>query len=282
MSNTGYTHLGTENVSGSVPDALGGDHMVLPFPESKLQTFSPSETKGKLTGTYRPPADADDSFSKPATGFLQEGGESRGWQSFFSIGRFSPYFNVDTSDVLERIRDSLLPYKGDFVDKVGHNPDIYGPFWICTTLIFVAAALGNFASYLSHKLKHEAWKYDINKVTWSAGMFYGYEFVVPLAFYFLLNYFGVTSGLVQLWCLYGYSLFIFIPASFLSAVPIEIFRWVIVGLAGFASATFLALNMRSHIKSQSDRWLLFVTVTFLLQLGMALVLKLYFFTSLFD
>ncbi|MCO5610897.1 hypothetical protein L7F22_065140 [Adiantum nelumboides] len=130
--------------------------MVLPFPESKLQTYSPSELKGKLTGTYRAPTDADDSFSKPASGLLQEG-ESKGWQGFFSISRFSPYFNVDTADVLERIRDSLLPYKGDFVEKVGHNPDIYGPFWICTTLIFVAAALGNFASYLSHKMKDETW-----------------------------------------------------------------------------------------------------------------------------
>lgn len=256
--------------------------MLLPFPESKLQSFSPSETKGKITGNYRPPTDADDSFSRPSPGIHQEGGESRGWQGFFSIDRFSPYFNVDTSDVLERIRDSLLPYKGDFVEKVGHNPDIYGPFWICTTLIFVAAALGNFASYLSHKLKNEAWAYDINKVTWSASIFYGYTLIVPVAFYFLLNYFKVTSGIVQLWCLYGYSLFIFIPASFLSAVPIEIFRWVIVGLAGFVSATFLALNLRSHIRTQSDRWLLFVISTFLLQLGMALVLKLYFFTSLFD
>ncbi|KAH7438033.1 hypothetical protein KP509_05G102000 [Ceratopteris richardii] len=281
MSNTGYTHLQNENVLGSVPAVTETEHVVLPFPDSNLQTFSPSETRGKLTGTYQPPTDADDSFSKPLSGVNQDG-EPKGWQRFFSVTRFSPYFDVDTSDVLERIRDSLLPYKGDFVEKVGHNPDIYGPFWICTTLIFVAAALGNFASYLSHKLKDESWKYDINKVTWSAGMFYGYGFVVPLVFYFALNYFGVTSGLVQLWCLYGYSLFIFIPASFLSAVPIEIFRWVIVGVAGFASATFLALNMRSHIKSQSDRWLIFVTISFLLQVGMALVLKLYFFTTLFD
>lgn len=278
---TGYTHLGTEHVSGSVPVAVGGDHMVLPFPESKLQNFPPSETQGRIKGSFLPPADADDSFSKPGPGQV-ENGESRGWLRFFSVSRFSPYFNVDTFDVLERIRDSVLPFRGNFVEKTSHNPDIYGPFWICTTLIFAAAALGNFAAYLSHKLKDEAWNYDINKVTWSAGMFYGYTLLVPLALYFLLNYFGVTSGLVQLWCLYGYSLFIFIPASFLSVVPIEIFRWAVVGFAAFVSATFLALNIRSHIKSQSDRWFLIVTGSVLLQLGMALVLKLYFFTVLFD
>lgn len=280
MSTGQYTHLGTEHVSGSVPVAVEGDHMVLPFPESKLQTFPPSETQGKITGSFKPPTDADDSFSKPGPQ-AQEDREPRGWQGFFSVTRFRPYFNVDTSDVLERIRDSLLPYKGDFVEKTSHNPDIYGPFWICTTLVFVAAALGNFAAFLSHKLKDETWKYDINKVTWSAGMFYGYGSLVPLALYFLLNYFGVTSGLVQLWCLYGYSLFIFIPASFLSVVPVEIFRWIIVGVAGFVSATFLALNIRSHIKTQSDKWLLTVTGAFLIQLGMAVVLKLYFFTILF-
>ena len=73
-----------------------------------------------------------------------------------------------------------------------------------------------------------------------------------------------------------------VTMQFLSAVPIEIFRWVMVGLAGLASATFLALNMRSHIKTQSDRWFLIVTGTFVLQLGLAFVLKLYLFSSLFE
>jgi hypothetical protein len=91
----------------------------------------------------------------------------------------------------------------------------YGPFWICSTLVFLTAALGNLADYLAHKTSDgsSAWHYDINTVTWSAGLFYGYVGIVPLALYFLLKYLGVISGLVQLWCLYGYSLFVFIPAS---------------------------------------------------------------------
>jgi hypothetical protein len=92
----------------------------------------------------------------------------------------------------------------------------YGPFWICSTLVFVTAALGNFAAYLAHKTSAgggEAWHYDINKVTYAAIMFYGYVGVIPLGLYFLLKYLGITSGLIQLWCLYGYSLFVFIPAS---------------------------------------------------------------------
>lgn len=91
-------------------------------------------------------------------------------------------------------------------------PCRYGPFWICTTLIFVAASIGTFVTYIAHKLKKKEWNYDINLVTWSAGMFYGYVTIVPLVLYIILKYFSAPSGLVQLFCLYGYSLFVFIPA----------------------------------------------------------------------
>ncbi len=46
----------------------------------------------------------------------------------------------------------------------------YGPFWIATTLVFVSAVTGNYASYLSYRSKHaggaasqQVWYYDINK-----------------------------------------------------------------------------------------------------------------------
>lgn len=88
----------------------------------------------------------------------------------------------------------------------------YGPFWICSTLIFVAASIGTFVTYISHKVNNKEWNYDINLVTWSAGLFYGYVTIVPLGLYIILKYFSAPSGLVQLLCLYGYSLFVFIPA----------------------------------------------------------------------
>ena len=111
----------------------------------------------------------------------------------------------------------ILPYKV-FICVATHDLDFtinvyrYGPFWICTTLIFVAASIGTFVTYIAHKLKDQEWNYDINLVTWSAGLFYGYVTVVPLCLYVILKYFSVPSGFVQLLCLYGYSLFVFIPA----------------------------------------------------------------------
>lgn len=277
MSGGGYTTIDNQNVSGSVPAVSGHDHIAVKFADSNLHSFPVSEPKGKITGVFKPPSDADDTFSRPVNGSSDYAQES-GWMRKFTVDAYKPYFDVDTTDVVERIKESLFPFKASFTEMTANNPDLYGPFWICTTLIFVAASIGTFITYLAHKFQNKDWDYDINLVTWSAGLFYGYVTIVPLGLYIILKYFSAPLGLVQLWCLYGYSLFIFIPALCLSVVPVEIFRWVIVGVAGFMSACFVSLNLRSHISSAGERWFFIVVAIFLLQLGLAAILKFYFFT----
>ncbi|KAJ4749534.1 Protein YIPF [Rhynchospora pubera] len=277
-SGSGYTSIDNQKVSGSVPAASGSDLPSVQFSASNLQTFPPSEAKGKISGGYQPPRDADDTFSRPGGSSSSDESQNNGWLRMFTIEAYKPFFDVDTSDLLERIKDSLFPFKGSFQEKTAENPDLYGPFWICTTLILVAAAIGAFVTYLEHKWHKKEYNYDINLVTWSFGLFYGYVLLVPLGLYLILKYFSAPSGLVQLWCLYGYSLFVFIPAMCLSIVPLEIFRWVVVGIAGFMSATFISVNMRAHIVSSAgERWFLIVAGIFLLQLALAVILKLYFF-----
>ncbi|KAE8653370.1 hypothetical protein Csa_007360 [Cucumis sativus] len=283
MSGGNYTTIDNQNVSGSVPAVPDQGQMTVKFTDSNLQTFPPSGTQGKISGGSQPPRDADDTFSKPISSSDESpqqggGGGGGGWLRTFAVSSYKQYFDVDTSDVLERIKDSLFPFRGTFNERTADTPDLYGPFWICTTLIFVAASIGTFVTYVAHKLHNKDWNYDINLVTWSAGLFYGYVTIVPLGLYVILKYFSVPSGLVQLLCLYGYSLFVFIPALCLSVVPLESFRWVIAGVAGFMSATFVALNLRAHIKSAGERWFLIVASIFLLQLALAVILKLYLFT----
>ncbi|KAK8943367.1 hypothetical protein KSP40_PGU022473 [Platanthera guangdongensis] len=277
MSGGGYTNIANQNVSGFVPAVSGPDYTAVKVTDSNLHTFPPSEVKGKIAGVFKPPSDADDTFSKQDNGNSAYTQQS-GWMHKFTVDAYKLYFDVDTSDVLERIRESLLPFKSSFMEMTANNPDLYGPFWICTTLIFVAASIGTFLTYLAHKFQNKEWDYDINLVTWSAGLFYGYVASVPLGLYIILKYFSAPLGLVQLWCLYGYSFFIFIPALCLSVVPVEIFRWVIVGVAGFVSACFVSLNLRTHISSAGRRWFLIVVAIFLLQLGLAAILKFYLFT----
>lgn len=212
MMSGNYTPIDKQKVSGSVPAVSDSPGQVaVKFSDSNLQTFPPSVAQGKISGGSGPPRDADDSFSKPVAGSGEA--QSSGWFQAFTIAYYRQYFDVDTADILERIKDSIIPFRGSFSEKTANNPDLYGPFWICTTLIFVAAAIGTFVTYVAQKIqKKEEWHYDINLVTWSAGLFYGYVTIVPLCLYLILKYFSAPSGLVQLFCLYGYSLFVFIPA----------------------------------------------------------------------
>ncbi len=48
----------------------------------------------------------------------------------------------------DRLISSMIPFNAKFYDLLNNNPDLYGPFWIYTTLIFVLAASGSFSKYL--------------------------------------------------------------------------------------------------------------------------------------
>ena len=114
-----------------------------------------------------------------------------------------------------------------------HTPPLcsYGPFWICTTLIFVTAAGGSAVSALNNT--DDSWYYDVGEVTFSAVLFYGYATIVPLILYSVLRYLRQPLALTSLLCLYGYSLFIYVP---ISVRPLSLFppRWANLKIEDFA------------------------------------------------
>jgi len=91
----------------------------------------------------------------------------------------------------------------------------YGLIWISTTLVFVLAALGNLATYLmqKHADNSTSWSFDVSYMNVAACSIYGYAIVVPLAYYFFLQYMGSNASLIRFWCMWGYSLTIFIMSS---------------------------------------------------------------------
>lgn len=64
-----------------------------------------------------------DTFSKPVSG--SEEAQQSSWFRTFTIAAYKPYFDVDTVDVLERIKDSLFPFRGTFTEKTASSPDLY-------------------------------------------------------------------------------------------------------------------------------------------------------------
>jgi hypothetical protein len=76
---------------------------------------------------------------------------------------------------------------------------------------------------------------------------YGYVTLLPLLFWLLLRYFEASKRLVDVLCIYGYTLSIFIPISVLCVVPSNVLRWVLLIGGGVISAIFLLSNFHAHL-----------------------------------
>lgn len=270
------SNLPSSRLLGSVPAVVNEDSKNMKsssssyeVPEANMQIFPPNNgTAGGSSGRgYQ-------SLGTPTEGFEQQ--PASNWRGVFSVASYTQYFNVDTDVVVNRLISSVYP-TGDFFSKIDANPDLYGTIWISTTLVFLLASLGNCATYLMQKRSDSStsWSFDVSYVNVAAGVIYGYVIAVPLAFYFLLQYMGSNASLIQFWCMWGYSLFIFAPSTFLLLIPVEILRWIIILAVGAASSSFVALNLKSYMDS-SDLTIMAVA-SFFLQLALAIFIKVWFF-----
>lgn len=209
-------------------------------------------------------------------------------KSVWTLDYYRVFFNVSTREVLSRLVRCLLPFRSNFYTR-SEIPDLYGPFWIVTTLIVILAVTGNFASFI-HSLESDKqiqWKYDFEKVTIAASVFYTMISVVPLMVYFALRRIGVDS---HLWIthtisLYGYSFFSYVPAAFLCVIPLETIRWVSILLCFVLSAYFVTRNIRSYFPEGELDWdnqakfkgtMLLVAIA-LGHFAVAMITKFYFF-----
>jgi len=232
-------------------------------------------------------ADIESEFSGTAIGGSSASGASmpitdekkafRIWH----IEYYSKYFDVDTTEVGARIVRSLVPFSYKFMDSVAQNPDLWGPFWIPTTLIFFIAAASNFAAWI-HDRDH--FSYDFETVTVGAGTIYGYVGLAPIILWAIFKWLEVPVTLLQNVCIYGYSLFVFLPVSALCILPLEWLRWVLICSAAALSITFLLMNFAAPIaqnKYEGPRKPMIVagllTTIGLAHFGLALAFKLYFF-----
>mmetsp|Transcript_7301 Transcript_7301/g.15949 ORF Transcript_7301/g.15949 Transcript_7301/m.15949 type:complete len:386 (-) Transcript_7301:351-1508(-) len=219
---------------------------------------------------------------------------------FYNIRKYRPYFDVDTREVVWRVVSSFIgAFKPDFMEVTHERPDLYGPFWVATTLVVVTAVSGNFSSYVSWWWNHddvspsppappdssapppsndEKWVADMTQMAISAALFYGYIFILSIALWGWVKWLRGDLRIVHIFCVYGYSLTIFIPISLLCVLPYDPLRWSLVMLATLVSGGFLLMNMRRTLKEvpcSKSIWPLGTVAA--LHLGLGIGLKLYFF-----
>ena len=111
------------------------------------------------------------------TGQSDVPGSSR---SMASIEYYQQYFDVDTEQVLSRIKASMWPLQDDFLHRIKNRADLYGPLWISTTLIFVLAMAGNIVEWQTiNEENRPNWRYDFSKVSFAATTIYTYVTLMP-------------------------------------------------------------------------------------------------------
>ena len=158
------------------------------------------------------------SFLNPAG--ARGGPSSSSKRYLWSIGFYQQFFDVDTSQILHRCRSTVYP-RQNFLDVMEGNPDLYGPFWIATTVVVILFMTGTISQYLTTTGK-AAFAYDFKLLSGAAGLIYGYTLFIPLGLWGVLKWFGSESAnLLECWALYGYGNLIWIPVALVSWSPLS-------------------------------------------------------------
>ncbi|KAG8627386.1 hypothetical protein KVT40_004869 [Elsinoe batatas] len=268
MSNRGYDVVVDVDAEGS---DLG--HTDLNTTDDPLEfhtsTFTPpsSSQRGKLPPSSTSFLPSSTSRPSPTTG------KSYLWTLSF----YAQFFDVDTAEVLRRCWAAVFP-RSNFLDVLDGNPDLYGPFWIATTVVVILFLTGTISSYLA-STGREHYTYDFALLSGAAGLVYGYTFVLPLGLWGVLRWFGSESAnVLECWALYGYANLIWIPVALVSWSPLTVLNFVFVGVGFAVSVVFLVRNLYP-VLSVSDvktsKILLIVVVA--LHAGLAIAIKILFF-----
>lgn len=121
--------------------AVQGDLGHTDLQEDNLE-FHQSNFNDTTTSTRKAPSSG---LPPPVTAGSGSGSSKR---FLWTISFYAQFFDVDTSAVLQRCWAALFP-RANFLDVLEGNPDLYGPFWIATTVVLILFLGGTVSQYLS-------------------------------------------------------------------------------------------------------------------------------------
>jgi hypothetical protein len=168
----------------------------------------------------------------------------------WELDYYKPFFNIDTETALLRLKKSVLSSE-DFFS--GGSPDLYCPFWIITTLIFIIGVSSN-SGVLS---SDQNWAPQISKVLSAATFLYTLASLVPVGCFCLLQHAGKSPKLVSILSLYAYSFSVFIPSLLICVLDSFMLRLCILTAATVWSLALLCRNFWSEVREipNTHKWL---------------------------
>merc|ERR1712194_175351 len=191
---------------------------------------------------------------------------------------------VSTEDVIRRIKAAGIPKPDasrESIMEFRTKPDLWGPFWICTTLVIFLSATGNLGQVLASDTRVET---DWELVTLAACMMYGALFGVPFLTWLLHWAAGQKAtaedaNMRSVMCAYGYSFVFLVPASVLMLLPSAIFRWIVCAAGCAVSCIFVKNHLWGDLAltDQKMRYAM-MAILFGAHVTIYLCYRLYFFT----
>ncbi|XP_053504691.1 protein YIPF2 isoform X1 [Ictalurus furcatus] len=228
----------------------------------------------------------DEENQQESSGLLGSEKKSSG---FWTFEYYQSFFNVDTVQVLDRIKGSVIPLPGrNFVKHhIRSNPDLYGPFWICVSLVFSVAISGNLSTFLTQKGDPQYhYRPQFHTVTIAAVAVFLYAWLVPLGVWGFMTWRQSASrqmsaySFLETVCVYGYSLFIYIPTSILWTVSYEWLQWLLILIAMLVSGSVLVITFWPAVRDDTRVTAFSVMAAIvLLHALLAIGCKLYFFPA---
>jgi hypothetical protein len=134
---------------------------------------------------------------------------------------FAQYFDVSTDEIYQRLLASLIPFNKRIFSMYKDKPDLYGPFWIYTTLIIIIAISGNLSRYF--ELGSNDFTYNYNFIPIAATVLYSMALGLPFALKFIMRLLGsnfFNGTFIEIVGIYGYSFTSFLITALICAVPI--------------------------------------------------------------
>ena len=194
-----------------------------------------------------------------------------------NISFLQVYFDIDTDDIKNRLISSLNPLNSNFIQLIKDKPDLYGPFWIYTTIIFIIAASGSFSKYLQGANDAD---YFQEFVPTAAYVIYGVGFCLPFIIFILMYFFGSQTNFMIILCIYAYSFTIYAPVMIV-IIPFEKIQGFLLFLAVLSSTIFILVNFFAEMnKYEDNKKYLIIGVIILFQISLFLILKFNFFKKL--
>ncbi|KAJ8082144.1 hypothetical protein PM082_007991 [Marasmius tenuissimus] len=215
-------------------------------------------------------------------GYLQDQPHNRRSGGFWTVDYYQPYFDIDTKTVLTRCYSTLNPTLTDYFSSHLNPPDLYGPFWTLTTLIFTLFLSSSFAASVSSYLSDPDNQYDysFSLLSTAVGLVYAYGIAVPVLLWLALRYLGVGEwSIVEAVAIWGYAMFVWIPVSIINVQPFPLVRWIFSAAAFASSGFFLVRNVYPILASaEAKATRLFIVGIAVLHAGVALSFQVLFFS----